>query len=81
MMSLSDWDVWRRQMLLTDVAGVVFLVLLSLPPAVVDVTVRVVLLFLRERMRLMGKKKGWGVERLSRRMNEASKQVSKQVSK
>lgn len=60
MMSLSDWDVWRRQMLLTDVAGVVFLVLLSLPPAVVDVTVRVVLLFLRERMRLMGKKKGWG---------------------
>lgn len=49
------------KMLLTDVAGVVFLALLSLPPAVVDVTVRVVLLFLRERVRLMGKKKGWGV--------------------
>lgn len=58
MMSLSDWDVWRHQMLLTDVAGVVFFALLSLPPAVVDVTVRVVLLFLRERVRLMGKKKG-----------------------
>lgn len=32
------------KMLLTDVAGVVFLVLLSLPPAAVDVTVRFVLL-------------------------------------
>lgn len=64
MMSLSDWDVWRHQMLLTDVAGVVFLVVLSLPPASMDVTVRFVLLFLRERVRLVGKKKGWGVERL-----------------
>jgi hypothetical protein len=42
MMSLSDWDVCRRQLLLllTDVAGVVFLALLSLLPAAVDVTVR-----------------------------------------
>lgn len=40
MMSLSDWDVCRRQLLLTDVAGVVSLALLSLPPAAVDVTVR-----------------------------------------
>jgi len=41
MMSLSDWDVCRRQLqLLTDVAGVVFPALLCLLLAAVDVTVR-----------------------------------------
>lgn len=51
----------RHRMLLTDVAGVVILVLLSLPPAAVDVTVRSSFPF-RERVRLLGKeKKGWGV--------------------
>lgn len=69
-------------MLLTDVAGVVLLVLLSLPPAGVDVTVRVVLLFLHERVRLVdGQEKGVEDERLSRRISEATskQEASKQV--
>lgn len=67
------------KMLLTDVAGVVFLlVLLSLPPASMGCNGEGRSPFsLRERVRLMGKEKGVGGERLSRRMNEASNQASK----
>ena len=68
----------RHRKLLTDVAGVVFLVLLSLPPATVDVTV---LVFLSLRgWAPVGQEKGVGVNDCQEeRMKRASKQVAELV--
>lgn len=67
------------KMLLTDVAGVVFLVLLSLPPASMGCNGEGCSPFPPRTSAPDGQEKGVRGERLSRRMNEVSNEASKQV--